>query len=149
MQQTYSFGNHWFFFTLFANEDIKAIEKLTELQEKSNKNDRSRLCSCFFPLFRCVRSNKLISNQLNTSAFCIYVNIYTMWNAIKKSARISNQNNYEINSGKSVAVEQLLNRIKNTNIQRRSNATFCCCRQNIAFFLLYFDVVSIYKYAHI
>lgn len=73
-----------FFFTSFANEDIKAIEKLTELQEKSNKNDRSRLCSCFFPLFRCVRSNKLISNQLNTSAFCIYVNIYTMWNTIKK-----------------------------------------------------------------
>lgn len=46
MQQTYSFGNHWFFFTSFANEDIKAIEKLTELQEKSNENDRSRLCSC-------------------------------------------------------------------------------------------------------
>lgn len=46
-----------FFFTSFANEDIKAIEKLTELQEKSNKNDRSRLCSCcvffFFALSLC------------------------------------------------------------------------------------------------
>lgn len=48
-----------------TNEDIKANEKLTELQEKVNKNDTVPFLYFFFPSKRflsiLMRSNKLIS----------------------------------------------------------------------------------------